>query len=239
MKTASSTKTLAINKIYLATEGEGIHLGTPEVIVRLQGCGVGCRHCDTPAALKIGLPNATAAEVMAQVAQYPLVHKRMSLTGGDPLAWAQRAGLLQLIRLAHQAGYFINLEAHGLTPLAEAREVYDEVDFISADFKTPSGGPAGKLELLQALQQNYASKLQIKSVILDQADFRYVLKAYQDAQPWPKQVSWVLTPAFNLGESLPVQRIEQIYTWNYQAGGMFKVIVQQHKVVFGPQREDV
>ena len=72
MKTALSTKTLAINKIYLATEGEGIHVGTPEVIVRLQGCGIGCRHCDTPAALAFQAANQSPEEVLAAVKQYPL-----------------------------------------------------------------------------------------------------------------------------------------------------------------------
>lgn len=231
--------TLAVNKIFRAIEGEGINIGMPEVFVRLQGCQIGCRYCDAPAALKRLPPNYTPAAVLAEVERLGLTAKRLSITGGDPLAAYQRKGLGELLHLAKEAGYWINLEDHGLTPLADAQEVYAQVDFISADFKTPAGGSCGKRDFLQALLQNYPHKLQIKSVIMDERDFQWALQNWQALRPWPPTVAWVLTPAFNLGEALPTERIKQIYDWNYQAGGIFKVIIQQHKVVFGANRDDV
>jgi 7-carboxy-7-deazaguanine synthase len=38
---------IALNDIYCSFQGEGVNTGTPMVIVRLQGCGVGCPWCDT------------------------------------------------------------------------------------------------------------------------------------------------------------------------------------------------
>lgn len=41
------TTTVPVNCIYPSIQGEGAHTGTPMVIVRLQGCDVGCPWCDT------------------------------------------------------------------------------------------------------------------------------------------------------------------------------------------------
>ncbi|MBP5297475.1 MAG: 7-carboxy-7-deazaguanine synthase QueE [Bacteriovoracaceae bacterium] len=228
---------LALNKIYLATEGEGINVGLPEILVRLQGCAIACANCDTPAALAKQSPKYQVDQVLAQIQHLGL--KRVSLTGGDPLAKIQRPGVMALGRRLKERGYWINLEAHGLTPLEDAAEVYDLVDFISADFKTPSCGHPGSIAVLRGLLQNYAAKLQIKSVIVDENDLNFVQKAYQACQPWPAQVTWTLTPAYDLHEALPQNRIARIYKWNCATGGKFRVIVQQHKLVFGPQRDDV
>ena len=35
------------NSIYSATEGEGIHIGSPQTFIRFQGCKVGCFNCDS------------------------------------------------------------------------------------------------------------------------------------------------------------------------------------------------
>ena len=39
--------TLRVNNIYGAIQGEGVNMGVPVVILRLQGCSVGCLLCDT------------------------------------------------------------------------------------------------------------------------------------------------------------------------------------------------
>ncbi len=239
LSVSNASPLLALNKIYLATEGEGINLGLPEILVRLQGCAINCRYCDTPAALHIKRPALPVKDVLGQIKTIGKGLRRVSLTGGDPLAKIQRPGVIALCHLLKEQGYRINLEAHGLTPVEEAQEVYDVVDFISADFKTPSGGKVGQIDLLRSLLAKYPHKLQIKSVIMDEKDFNFVLAAYRACSPWPLNVSWILTPAYNLGEALPQKRIEQIYRWNYLSGGNFRVIVQQHKLVFGPQRDDV
>lgn len=40
-------ETVRINDIYPSIQGEGCQTGVPMVLVRLQGCGVGCPFCDT------------------------------------------------------------------------------------------------------------------------------------------------------------------------------------------------
>lgn len=38
---------IALNDLYPCFQGEGVHTGVPMLLVRLQGCGVGCPWCDT------------------------------------------------------------------------------------------------------------------------------------------------------------------------------------------------
>ena len=50
---------------------------------------------------------------------------------------------------------------------------------------------------------------------------------------------WVLTPCFNTNEAFPLDRFKQVLTMNEESGGMFRVIGQQHKWVFGPDQKQV
>src|SRR6478736_4189203 len=80
------TTTLLINSIYRATEGEGIHIGIPQIFVRFQGCHVGCVNCDTKETWDFD-PAFTMAldEVMESIETLSQnIIKRVSITGGDP-----------------------------------------------------------------------------------------------------------------------------------------------------------
>ncbi|MFZ9520118.1 MAG: 7-carboxy-7-deazaguanine synthase QueE [Silvanigrellaceae bacterium] len=44
----SSPVSLLVNEIYPCLQGEGINLGTPSILVRLQICNLRCSWCDTP-----------------------------------------------------------------------------------------------------------------------------------------------------------------------------------------------
>jgi organic radical activating enzyme len=73
-----------IAETFYSIQGEGATSGLPAVFVRLQGCSVGCRWCDTkyswdPAAgQEVTLPG-----LLAEVAAFPC--RRVVITGGEPL----------------------------------------------------------------------------------------------------------------------------------------------------------
>ena len=90
----------------------------------------------------------------------------------------------------------------------------------------------------------YPGKFQVKAVIAERADFLATLEAFKtlqseqgeyDAFPFP----WVLTPCFNNHEAFPMERFVQVLTWNEENGGLFRVIGQQHKWIFGPDKKKV
>src|SRR6516225_9442547 len=91
-----------VSELFVSFQGEGLHAGRRHLFVRLGGCPLRCRYCDTPESL---VPVATcrvlgpdgehrrtnplsvedlAREVATLVAASPPLHA-LALTGGEPL----------------------------------------------------------------------------------------------------------------------------------------------------------
>lgn len=232
---------LQMNAIYLATEGEGVHVGTPQVFVRFQGCAIGCLNCDSKDTWEFSKRFEMELEtVLDKVSEQSSQGKirRVSITGGDPLHPQHVPGLLVLVKELKARGYYINLEAAG-TRIVD--EVFDLIDFISFDYKTPSTGVKTSVKLLQRLVEQYPGRFQVKSVVQTQDDFTHAHEAWDKlTEKLPGiEIPWCLTPAYNLGESFPKERFESVMKWNVEQGAPFRVVGQQHKWLYGPDRKEV
>lgn len=226
--------TLLINSIYRATEGEGIHIGIPQIFVRFQGCNIGCVNCDTKETWDFDL-NFTKSldEVMEkiEVLSQDLI-KRVSITGGDPLHPSHVPALIELITQLKARNYFVNVEAAGTRIVTE---VFDLVDFISYDFKTPSTEVRTSKELLRKFLESYGHKAQIKAVVSDKKDFEATYDAFHFVKgQLNSQVPWCLTPCYEPNEPFPMNRFQQVIKLNESFGLPFRVIGQQHKWAYGP-----
>ncbi len=98
---------LRVNEIFYSIQGESTHAGRPCVLVRLTGCQMRCRWCDTEYAFYEGFWR-TVDEVLAEVADYhcPLVE----VTGGEPLL---QPATLPLLAVLCDRGYEVLLETGG------------------------------------------------------------------------------------------------------------------------------
>ena len=77
---------LRVNTIYPTIQSEGVLAGTPMVIVRTQGCSVGCSWCDTKETWNPNRGNAyTPESLAAAVATHATGHRWVLLTGGEPV----------------------------------------------------------------------------------------------------------------------------------------------------------
>jgi 7-carboxy-7-deazaguanine synthase len=233
----------AINSIYRATEGEGVHIGTPQVFVRFQGCAIGCLNCDSKETWDFSEATMTLESVMARVHElsgdYPHRLKRVSITGGDPLHPKHTAQVLALVTTLKKEGYYINIEAAGTRILDE---VFDAIDFISFDLKTPSTGVRANLNLLQKLTEQYQGKAQVKCVISDKKDFEFAFDSLQTILKkvdYQNTIPWVLTPCYEPGEDFPRERFLNIISMNEDFGAPFRVIGQQHKWMHGPNKKEI
>jgi 7-carboxy-7-deazaguanine synthase len=234
-------KKFAINSIYLANEGEGIFVGIPQVMVRFQGCAIGCLNCDSKDTWEFTAPDRDLDLVMADIRLTGLAGKikRVSITGGDPLHPKLLPACLELVKELKKEGYFINIEAAGTRI---THELFDLVDFISFDFKTPSTGVITPVRNIFWMIKSYSGKFQVKSVISDHMDFQTTFDAYQTIK---KEIgreidfSWCLTPAFNSNEDFPVERFQEISHWAQTSYAPFRTIVQQHKVIYGADSTSV
>lgn len=235
-KLSTMSSKLAINSIYMATEGEGIHIGTPQIFVRFQGCNIGCINCDSKDTWEFTEPEMSFDSAISKVeelaGEYPMRVKRVSITGGDPLHPKHVPAVTAIARELKKRGYFINLEAAGTRIV---HEIFDVIDFISFDFKTPSTGVRTNTKLLVKLWEQYKNKAQIKAVVASRHDYEAALDAYKTVSEQTEHqfdIPWVITPCYEPGDELPKTLAQSIVELNHSYGAPFRVILQQHKVIY-------
>ncbi len=152
---------LRITEIFLSLQGEARSVGLPTVFVRLTGCPLRCRYCDTAYAFSGG-EHRTLDEILDQVAAFQT--SQVCVTGGEPLA--QTACTELLTRLC-DAGYRVSLETSGALDVAGVDPRVERV----IDLKTPGSGEIEKNRLanLEVLRPSD----QIKFVIADREDYEW------------------------------------------------------------------
>lgn len=224
---------MLIHSIYLATEGEGVFIGRPQIFVRFQGCKIACRNCDSKETWAFKGPELTIGDVLGAIKAISQSVKNISITGGDPLDPFHQESVLNLCKILKSEGYYINLEAAGNIIVSE---IFQVIDFISFDFKTPSTGVATPLELINRMKTEFPGKFQVKAVIQTEEDFNATYEAFKSVGE--VNFPWCLTPAFNPMEQFPMERFIMVMEKNETLGGPFRVIGQQHKWVFGPNKRN-
>jgi 7-carboxy-7-deazaguanine synthase len=233
-------KNYLINAIYRATEGEGVHIGTPQVFVRFQGCNIGCINCDSMDTWEFTGEMISLEDIWQRVLKESFDGniKRVSITGGDPLHPKHEKQVLELVGFLKTKGFFVNIEAAGVRVVDS---IFDLSDYISFDYKTPSTGVKTRVENIVKLNKQYGNKFQVKAVVADEIDFKATLDAYNQvlAQSDTMDFPWCLTPCYEPNEEFPMERFEKVQYLNESNGGMFRVIGQQHKWVYGPDRKEV
>ncbi len=105
--------TLRVAEVFRSLQGEGPSAGTPAHFLRLQGCDVGCRWCDTKytwdAAGGRALSLSDAFAELRALGDAPL----LVVTGGEPLA---HTGIERLLAAAVGQWPRVEVETSGVAP---------------------------------------------------------------------------------------------------------------------------
>lgn len=110
---------MKVNTFYPTIQGEGAMTGVPMIVLRLQGCSVGCPWCDTKETWDadggIELHPAEIAKRLARYREHPDTKgiEWILLTGGEPA----EQDLSELIPVLHEKGWRVALETSGTAPL--------------------------------------------------------------------------------------------------------------------------
>lgn len=100
---------LRIAEMFASIQGEGIWAGVPSTFVRVSGCNLRCRWCDTPyASFRPEGPSLEVEEILGQVEQLGIGH--VVLTGGEPMLFD---AIEDLARELKQRGHTITIETGG------------------------------------------------------------------------------------------------------------------------------
>ena len=121
---------LRVNEIFRSVQGESTHAGRACTLVRLTGCPLRCRYCDTAYAFHEG-SWMTLGEILTAVGDHGC--NLVEVTGGEPLA--QPATLALLVRLLDD-GREVLLETSGALPIGDVPAGVRRI----VDFKTPDSG---------------------------------------------------------------------------------------------------
>lgn len=176
------TKTLRVAELFGPTlQGEGPSAGQRAVFVRLSGCNLDCRWCDTPYTWDWTRFDQTAESremPVEAVRSWVLLHDAhlVVITGGEPLVQHRR--LLPLVSALHAAGRRVEIETNGTIDPGPAMAAH--AWFNVSPKLAGSGVPADRRirpDVLRALCDS--GNANFKFVISDPADVAELVELQQ------------------------------------------------------------
>ena len=206
---------LRITEIFYSLQGETRTTGLPTVFIRLTGCPLRCRWCDTEYAFQGG-EILTLDEILARVASYN--PRYVTVSGGEPLAQPKCLSLLS--RLSDQ-GYEVSLETSGALDVS----VVDERVVKVMDLKPPASGEVGRNDYdnIQFLNPND----QVKFVMADRDDYNWSVSKTIEYNLSERVSDVLFSPV--TGELQP----EQLAAWIIEDNLPVRFQLQLHKVIWG------
>lgn len=213
--------TLLVSEVYTSIQGESTWAGLPCVFIRLTGCPLRCRWCDTTYAFTGG-ERWKIADLVQHVNAFgiPLVE----VTGGEPLAQPNCPSLCQSLL---DQGKTVLIETAGSHPI----DVLPEGVIRIMDLKCPDSG-----EMDRNLWSNIDalnSRDEVKFVIASRRDFEWATEVTRSRSLHNKVHTVLFSPVF--GEVEPVDLVE----WILAEGLPVRFQLQLHKIIWEPSSRGV
>lgn len=205
---------LRVTEIFHSIQGESSWAGFPCVFIRLTGCPLRCRWCDTAYAFTGGT-TLSIDEVLAKLRGFG--SSLVEVTGGEPLA--QSASLPLLSRLCDE-GYTVLLETSGSLPIQEV----DRRVRIIMDLKCPDSGEEARnrWENLDHLKPGD----EVKFVISGRRDYEWARQVVREHGQVARS-SPLFSPVWGEVDFADLAR------WILEDRLAVRLQVQMHKILFG------
>lgn len=213
-------QSLTITEIYASIQGESSYAGFPCTFVRLTGCPLRCKWCDTAYAFQGGKETGFA-EIHREIERLGV--KMVELTGGEPLA---QPGAKLLIDELIAKGYQLLIETSG----SESLEGLHPKTHVIMDVKCPGSGMDGKnlygnFQLLKATDE-------LKFVMMNRADYDWAMELIRQEK---------LDERFKLLFSCAWGHLnpKDLAAWMVESKTTARLQLQQHKYIWGPRVKGV
>ena len=212
---------LVIHEIYRSIQGETSFAGRPCTLVRLSGCNLRCRWCDTTQAF-YGGTRMPREEVLRRALQLstPLV----LVTGGEPLL---QPAAIPLLKDLCDAGRTVLLETSGERDISAVDERVHRI----VDMKAPGSGECARnrYENLRLM----GARDQLKLVLASRADYDWARELIA-RERMTERAGEVLLSAVH-GELDP----KDLVAWTLEDGLNVRVQLQLHKYIWGRDAQGV
>lgn len=205
---------LRVSEIFFSLQGESTRAGLPTVFIRLTGCPLRCRWCDTAYAFSGGEQRAIA-DILRETATHGT--RTVCVTGGEPLA---QKNCLPLLSALCDAGFDVSLETSGAIDIGDVDPRVSRI----MDLKAPASGEAERNRVENIALLN--ARDEVKIVLADRADYEWA-RAMLTTHRLTERCPVLFSPV--QGELAPAQLAEWILADRLPV----RFQLQLHKVLWG------
>ena len=207
---------LRVTEIFRSIQGESTHAGRPCTFVRLTGCPMRCRWCDSTYTFTGG-DHLSIADVLARVRAYDC--RLVEVTGGEPLAG--RGGHELVARLCDE-GYEVLVETGGFCSTADV----DLRAAIILDVKCPASGEAERNHWPN-LSRLRRDRDEVKFVIADRGDWDYACAVIAEYDLQSHAKALLISPVWN------EVHLPSLAEWVAASRLDVRLQLQLHKIIWG------
>lgn len=207
--------TLRITEIFYSLQGETSTVGLPTAFVRLTGCPLRCRYCDTAYAFHGG-QKYSISEILREVGELNTFH--VTVTGGEPLA---QPTCLALLSVLCDAGYRVSLETSGALPTEDV----DPRVAVILDIKTPGSGEVARNHWDNIT--HLKSGDEVKFVICDRTDYEWARLQLDQHSLTSRKVEVLFSPSHGQIEA------RALADWVIEDRLPIRMQLQLHKQLWG------
>lgn len=207
---------LRVTEIFLSIQGESTHAGRPCGFVRLTGCPMRCRWCDSEYTFTGG-ERISFEEIFRQLEEFGC--NLVEITGGEPLA---QKNVFPFIRELLDRGYEVLIETGGFFSTEKA----DERAKIILDVKCPASGESER-NYWANLERLRKEKDEIKFVIADLNDWEFAKKIIAEYDLENRAKAVLISPVFG------IENLAEIAEAVAKSGLKIRLNLQLHKYIWG------
>ena len=215
-------------EIFSSINGEGMKAGQIAVFIRMQGCNLDCKYCDTSWANEEDCRfHWTSVEEILDLIRSMRI-KNITITGGEPLLQDHINELFQA--LLNEPGIEVEVETNGSVDLKPYMDSQVRPSF-TMDYKLPSSGEED--EMLMANLTYLDKRDMVKFVIGDFEDLARAKEVMEEYHLLEK-TNVYFSPVWGEIE------VEQIVNFmKYHCLNQVTLQLQMHKIIWDPQMRGV
>ncbi len=206
-----------VNEIFYSIQGESTYAGLACVFVRLCGCNLRCRYCDTRYAYDEG-QQMEIGEIVDKVSGFGC--GLVEITGGEPLLQEETPALADALVAR---GFDVLVETNGSLDISAVNDACIKI----VDIKCPSSGENDKNDMKNIGRLGHLD--QVKFVIADRADYVFAKKTSCSITAIPKS-QVLFSPVYGL--LAPATLAE----WILKDALDVRLHLQQHKTIWPDER---
>jgi 7-carboxy-7-deazaguanine synthase len=209
---------LKICEVFKSIQGESSCSGRICSFVRLAGCNLRCRWCDTAYAWEGGT-DRTAGSIVSEAKAHGT--SLVEITGGEPLLQPETPLLCEMFI---EAGYTVLVETNGSIDISPVPPRVIRI----VDIKTPSSGHENSF-----LDENYRALRLIdecKFVISDRIDFDWSMDIVRKKNLNTIVSNVIFSPVVKA--CVP----DQLAEWIIEEKAPVRLGIQLHKIIWGDKR---